>query len=289
MALDTMQLTDLLSWTNAQAEVGIAWTTSVRLRALDMEVGRYLGLANRDGVDKVLYDIKVNDSTLWTSGRPLFAWLFGQLNRRNAFRPTTRSASGHFGTSVGDAINDLSQFACSDVLTWPGNIKGGQRHRVLMRYYLTDQVKVLSEAQANAGAVCLGKYSAFKLKSVHDLIQTAESACCTTFAMTGAHILISKGVTSRVELVAVPGVHCLIVVGRVGGLVSGKVPDASTWGGTAIVVDPWLGSLGHEAIFTNPSSYPYQNWLSNLEQNYDSSAVGVPFNPFANVKLRKVE
>jgi len=233
------------------------------------------------------------------SSSPMLAQL-AQLKQSSAPVRTETDALIHRNRGTLEAFRN---FACSDVRSWPGNIRDpALRELLFARDRDLPEPQRRLEAQANASSNKIGaQYTQGQINSAGPLIWHAKSACCTTFAIAAAHVLTGgdpkarleraggtetsplfrgTGTQSRrdadgtrVELASVAGTHCLCIVGRDGasGLKgNGRIDDPDTWGDDVRIVDPWLGSLGWPVVY-KPSEYPYQDWLVNLESNYDST------------------
>ena len=285
MSFEDISLNSIHDWALARTRsrsfkvTHAAWMSEADkdLAAIDAAVERYLGGADRELVDSAIFKSwvtapesasVVTKPAFTAKYRGLIAWLTAELDGKTPRRPAMETPS-LIPVAAAREINKLADYVCSDVLTWPGNIKAGHRYRILNRYLLMTPEQGHFESVANTTCRSpMGHYSKIQLKLTAENIQKARSACCTSFAVTGAHLLGSMGVTARIEVVAVPGTHCLVLVGRVG----------TTIGPTTTIVDSWLGSLGHECFFT-ALDYPYPAWLTGLEQYFDSDTAGEARSP----------
>jgi hypothetical protein len=92
-------------------------------------------------------------------------------------------------------------------------------------------------------------------------------AVCTEFAFSAAHVLThGRNGGPRVEVVSWSGggsaAHVYVLVGRTPGRTGMKLTPRSTWGPACIVVDAWLGALGHKiAYWAGNNEYPYPYFL----------------------------
>jgi hypothetical protein len=96
-------------------------------------------------------------------------------------------------------------------------------------------------------------------------------------------------VSPRVEALACQyghaGTHCFTVVGPAEG---SNISNPATWGKDVMIVDGWLASLGHDAVFTL-DDYPYPYFLKANDQRYDSyqpDPADVEFDPMAFLRSR---
>jgi len=112
----------------------------------------------------------------------------------------------------------------------------------------------------------------------HDAIVAAgnkiwdnKAGCCTTFAVAlFAKLAPTAGTKGpRIEIVSVgagsSGTHVFLVVGRSAGGdgvkpnrfgKGGSFPKCANWGDDAVVLDPWLMSLGHDGVNETPTAGP---------------------------------
>ncbi|MCC6807908.1 MAG: hypothetical protein IT381_10830 [Deltaproteobacteria bacterium] len=185
-------------------------------------------------------------------------------------------------------LDVYKKFACTDAETFPGNIKKElsehAKEEILGRTKTKDYAKPSrKQAEDHANSTALpsnGKLKQTDLAIVHDALNFANAGCCSTFAAAAADIL-SQGKRPaeegdvRVEVVArqnkFNGTHCYVLVGRALG---SKLDDPTTWGKDCMIVDPWLGSLGHDTAFT-VDSYPYKGYLKANRALYDNTVVEV--------------
>lgn len=176
----------------------------------------------------------------------------------------------------------MNSYACTDATTFSGQVN--TKKTWLLDQILNQRPKELAEnverTKANSLATRVAMQKQFtqkNLKSGHGLVEQARAACCSTFAIAVAHTLTEgerdlAKTHPRVEIVSATGghdgSHCFVVVGRQEG---STLSDPKTWGPKALIVDTWLGSLGHNNVFT-VSNYPEcaRSLLDPDEQLYDS-------------------
>lgn len=175
-------------------------------------------------------------------------------------------------------LASYSTFACSDVVSFSGNINQAlppkKREEIRARPLQMTPERTAAEKKAEQAATALGgKLSQAQLKAVHEQMKHAHSGCCSTFAAAAAHILtggVRDKTLPRVEVVSRQagerGTHCYVIVGRAP---NSDPKRPSTWGDGVVIVDTWLGSLGHPCTFT-VDNYPYQGFLKPTSFLYDS-------------------
>jgi hypothetical protein len=162
---------------------------------------------------------------------------------------------------TGYACGDATRFRVTD-------------RRVLEREEeaLADEARSGAMKAANAAAGGLRIVPQSTLRTVYERTVEGRVGICTTFAYAAAHVL-TGGVRNpggvRVEVVAAArgmGTHVFVVVGRA---VGSDLGDRSTWGGEAVIVDLWLGSLKQQWAYHPVSLAP--GWLFTRNQVfYDS-------------------
>jgi len=196
------------------------------------------------------------------------------------------------------ALNRYQKFACTDVGSFPGNIKGSisDAERAIIldrpRNMTIDQLRADKQSQMKANLPHMTQKDVGK---VYTFLEQSRAGCCSTFAFATAHILTQgardPGKTSpRVEVLACQyghaGTHCFTVVGRAEG---SDISNPATWGKDVRIVDGWLGSLGHDTVFT-VESYPYPYFLRANDRRYDShqpDPADVEFDPMAFLRNRQ--
>lgn len=153
----------------------------------------------------------------------------------------------------------MTEFACGDAarfrVTDPEVLKREQEA-------LGDKARATAMNAANLAAGGLQSVPQSTLRTVYTLTVQGRVGICTTFAYAAAHVL-TGGVRNpdgaRVEVVAAArgmGTHVFVVVGRAAG---SRLEDRGTWGGDAVIVDLWLGSLEHRWAYSPVSKAP--GWL----------------------------
>lgn len=179
-------------------------------------------------------------------------------------------------------INQMSSFACTDATTFSGQIN--LKKSYLITEITTNRPQRFENDENRKAYNRAANMTALKpvlnqedLRKGHDMVLRAEAGCCSTFALAATHIL-TEGVRDinqekpRVEMVACKsgshGSHCFVIVGRAP---NSDLSDPKTWGENALIVDPWLASLGHDHLFT-VETYPKESrsLLSADTQQYDS-------------------
>lgn len=179
-----------------------------------------------------------------------------------------------------DKLNDFRNFACSDARRYHSAIIGSKQavFDKTTRYEEWAKTNFDAEAAANSyGAKEM--YTLADIRAGGNLILTARSACCTTFALAAAFIL-TKGLRNtdavRVECVAIRKFHCFVIVGRKGGFTTSKtgqklLPPPGEWGDDCAIIDGWYGSMGNRVVYTPDfSKFPSRSSLTGLESKFDS-------------------
>jgi hypothetical protein len=254
-------------------------------------------------VDRAIHKIRIQRPGIYRDFNALLMWLAGELERLNPHQ-VSRNTCGHFGPDVGNELNEMCNYAVTDLQSFPGNIRNDtqdHRGRVWNRYYSMSASDLEKDGQAGA-RVRVG-FNRNSIRSASAFLEGGKCGCCTTFAARAADILL-RGSTSRVEIVAVPTngrvSHCFVIVGRTGAASgSGKLTlPGADWGTTFCVVDPWLGALGFECIYPNGGAGFPANWLrgtfsgadgAGLEQKFDSEFTGGVGNFLKGVQLKKTK
>jgi hypothetical protein len=172
----------------------------------------------------------------------------------------------------------MTQYACSDWKQFKGNVHPALQlndyEDLRRRFAAVPNERAQMEARANGIAIPFRladrSTQLGQMKQVAHLIREAKSACCTTFALAAAHVLLKPKENPdnavRVEIVTT-GNHYFVIVGRSGGVTDDVVKTLApphTWGSTAVIIDPWLGSLGHNYDLT-VTDHPYPNFLNCMQ------------------------
>ncbi|MCS5711635.1 hypothetical protein [Candidatus Berkiella aquae] len=181
-----------------------------------------------------------------------------------------------------NTLKCFETYGCSDAPRFPLCIAQDKRNEILTRYANIPAHKLRYEAEANkSAAIAPGKhYNDFLIKKLALLIDKANSGCCTTLAICAVHKLlklIDEDLPGhRIEMVTSShgmGSHCFIIFNRAGienlDLI-GDEPNISAWGTNFLIIDPWAQSLGHGSGVYTHENYPFQYYLTNLTQTYDS-------------------
>ncbi len=193
-------------------------------------------------------------------------------------------------------------YACSDGRNFAGNIGcvrknednvivavdindwGEARENAMAGVFLRieERTDIDKEFEAAAFGATLGAaqgYTVEKIKTAADNIDSARSAVCTTFAVSGANKLLElqknpefKDKIKRIEIIARKlghrGTHCYVIINRKEG---SELSKPATWGDETLIVDPWLSSLQNPSVY-KPAEYELTGFLGGkLECNFDST------------------
>jgi hypothetical protein len=164
-----------------------------------------------------------------------------------------------------EALTKMSFYYCTDAVTFGGLVKKNnawtfnQITEKRPQAFQADAGRQKAEGKASkfiASSTAKGQLTQKDLAIGAGLVSEAQAGCCSTLAVKAAHILTGgqRDTTQqhpKVEIVArhegADSTHCYVIVGREEG---SELSDPSSWGENALVVDPWLGSLGHDNVFT---------------------------------------
>ena len=278
-------LFDLRSYQDWDAARGVfkkgatRWYRPSRLAPVNKALKLYFqgpSMRRRLAVDDAIHRVRRESRAAYNKYEELLMWLYKEMERRH---PHTLPNTGN---PVLSRLNEMCQYAVTDLPSFPGNINKGHVGRVWNRYYQMTQAELAQDGQA--GARVRLKFDTQAIRSAAQFVKAGRCGCCTTFAARAADIML-KGLTQRVEIVAVPAAgrvaHCFVILGRHGDATGGHLPlpNSGAWGTNFWVVDPWLAALGFDCVYPNGVGFP-QNWLTGsfklgtgagLEQKFDSA------------------
>jgi len=158
----------------------------------------------------------------------------------------------------------FSKCYCTDSVSFPGNAKIGFS-------LVTVKPTPVNTFQENSVPIIVQAGDYDNIVSAGDKIYANKAGCCSTFAVAMFAKMAPTSSTKgpRIEIIGVgsghTGTHVFLVVGRSAGAAGqkpnrfgrgGSFPASSQWGADAVVVDPWLMSLGHDGINEDPVSGP---------------------------------
>jgi hypothetical protein len=181
--------------------------------------------------------------------------------------PRVRRAGGtpmDWVNEVSVALNRFNpaNYAVNDAAAFPGDIKKGQESVVLAKLVAVNKTNpslawTMAEAMMPRGTEWNEGAISPAYRRLHGAGADAKIGVCTSFAKAAAHILTKDRESGPlVELVSFTGragvAHVYVVVGRNGGYegTGRKLPPPTEWGAQTVLVDAWLGAMGHGVIFT---------------------------------------
>lgn len=199
------------------------------------------------------------------------------------------------------SLSCFETYGCSDAPRFPNCIREEKRAEILTRYSSIPDHRLRFEAQANSSATIeQGKhYEDSRINKIANLVDKATAGCCTTLAISATNKLLklidNELPGHRIEMVSSShgmGSHCFILFDRAGAgdqdLVGIKdeagiaYPNTENWGRGVLIIDPWAQSLGHGRGVYTLHNYPFDYYLTNLAQTYDSNVDHLrPALPFA--------
>jgi hypothetical protein len=216
-------------------------------------------------------------------------------------RQSTGSLTTHLISGVIDELNKCKNFACTDVGTFAGDINDRLPQEARMRIYtkgtqlgLATGIPIIPKGRSD-------EWDPDSLKAAHKRVYDRSAGECTSFANAAAHLLSAHKPLPRmprIEIVSFRNrrqsprrnrdgspmykkasdgsftdqpvmesqyvTHVFCVVGRSGDAVdfNALMPNPTTWGDDARIVDCWLGALGYECSF-RVLEYPKEGYLAN--------------------------
>lgn len=202
---------------------------------------------------------------------------FSESNSSLCPATPSRGPTTLFAPSLEDKLRDYlfntyQNYACSDARAYSQCINASQKNIVLTRYERIPLSTRNFENEANQTSQpnpMTGLYSSFQVKKVADLLDKAKSGCCTTLALSAAHKLSTEFPDLRIEIASSRVVrgrtaHCFLIVNR-------DSTHTNGWGFDALIVDPWLITLGHNNGVFKPHEYKTVS-LEGLTLRYDRQA-----------------
>lgn len=235
---------------------------------------------SRLSVDDAISRVRKIDPATYTKYEAPLVWLIQQLRQLQPGRAANSVFPFYeksMGVSVARSLNEMRDFAVTDLKSFPNSPAPRQKGRVFNRYHLMTPGE-RERGDGMASGYVKGRLSRHTIAMASPLVEVGKCGCCTTFAARATDILLKSDCPRRVELVAIPKTgtrvaHCFVLVGRKPGLApNGKLPlpSSDAWGIDYCVVDPWLGALGFESFFPKGAGFS-DKWLSGV---FASNGVG---------------
>ena len=177
----------------------------------------------------------------------------------------TRSHEQQFIDQHKEGLNKISKFYCTDIAAFSSMAKNDSYHKYLEHSVTRPNEFNASNARKEAeksatsyisSVSVKGSFAQEDLKKGHGYVQNAEAGCCTTLAVATAHVLTdgqrdTEKNNPKVEIVSCVGgfggTHYFVLVGRPE---DSTLSDPKTWGENTLIVDTWLGTMGHDNVFT---------------------------------------
>jgi len=190
-------------------------------------------------------------------------------------------------------LEKMMKWACLDVAAYPGEIYSNAAPPPS-----STEAEIVARARAHRGsafstgaAAVAQNYSWSRIASTARGVIASKGAVCTTFAQVSAYILGGSSDTCvsspRIEIVSQKN-HVFVLLGRTGGFAApaarvagrlvdtqARLPPASEWSDSVVVVDTWLGSLGYPQVIFKWDRFQFQGTRSareGLNSNFDSHA-----------------
>jgi hypothetical protein len=162
--------------------------------------------------------------------------------------------------------------ACEDWATYQRYVAPSARDDVQRRTWAQAERGTPSNAQAYQVAAS-ANLTQTAVNQALASVRESGAGVCSTLAASAAGLL-SGGVRGnkdyvRIEVRANNG-HTFVVAGR--ELAGRFVLTPETWGNGAVIVDPWLASLGWDNGVFTVDKYPFPELLAELGQVYDNHA-----------------
>lgn len=177
----------------------------------------------------------------------------------------TRSPEQQFIAQHKEELNQISRFYCTDIATFNGMVNATSYHThhdvtVTRREdFEASEERTKAEKSATSyisSSSMKGSFVQDDLSIGHEHVQKARAGCCTTLAVATAHVLTggqrdTEKNNPKVEVVSYAGgfgtTHYFVLVGR---SEDSTLSKPETWGENTLIVDTWLGSMGHDNVFT---------------------------------------
>jgi hypothetical protein len=169
------------------------------------------------------------------------------------------------GYACGDLLHGQPKGVTYDPVKGPDWNQGfaalaqpGKRAEIFARY--NDKVRYPGSTSIMITPMLIGRdWKPMVCSGFHSAVTGGKRGVCTSFGQAAAHVL-TAGLKHgpRVELVSWGGSsvgHVFVLVNRAGGYMGNRIPDSWVHEPAVVVVDTWLGSLGHGVISIGPANY----------------------------------